>query len=156
VRRKDRIFVTVIIVGILAFEIFNYSTTEYALSDLLGNLSFFRIQWSTILAIAFCAIDIAGFSQMKHLQETNHHNEIWYLIGAWLLAVSMNAILTCWAMSIGIKQQPYLPLIGYVSNTGMILIPEIVAVITWLIRILLIGSLSMIGTQRHPQIHQFH
>ena len=41
------------IVGALfAFEIFNFSTTQYALHDMLGDLKFAGMRWSTVLAIA--------------------------------------------------------------------------------------------------------
>ncbi|GAF95342.1 unnamed protein product, partial [marine sediment metagenome] len=40
--------------ALVAFEIFNYGTTEFALGDLLGDLGFAGIRWSTILALAFC------------------------------------------------------------------------------------------------------
>ena len=41
----------VLILGaLLAFEIFNYSTTDFAMADLLGDLRFAGIRWSTILA----------------------------------------------------------------------------------------------------------
>jgi hypothetical protein len=38
---------------LVAFEIFNYGTTEFAFKDLLGDLSFVGVHWATILALAF-------------------------------------------------------------------------------------------------------
>lgn len=46
--------------ALLAFEIFNFDTTRYALTSFLGEIRFLSIGWATILAIAFCAIDFAG------------------------------------------------------------------------------------------------
>ena len=37
-------FGLIIIAALLAFETFNYSTTEFALTDLLGDLSFIGIR----------------------------------------------------------------------------------------------------------------
>ncbi|MGD8604763.1 MAG: hypothetical protein PVF49_09355, partial [Anaerolineales bacterium] len=57
--------VGIMIVGaLLAFELFNFSTTEYALTDLLGQLRFAGIKWATILALAFCGIDFAGIARL--------------------------------------------------------------------------------------------
>ena len=50
--------------ALLAFEVFNFSTTQYALHDMLGDLSFAGMKWSTILAIAFCGIDFAGIARI--------------------------------------------------------------------------------------------
>jgi hypothetical protein len=50
-----------IVVALLSFEIFNFSTTEFALRDILGGLRFAGIPWATILAIAFCGIDLGAF-----------------------------------------------------------------------------------------------
>ena len=53
------------IVGALAaFEIFNFSTTEFALRDVLGDLAFAGMRWSIVLAIAFCAMDFAGIARI--------------------------------------------------------------------------------------------
>ena len=47
--RRGLLFGVLIVVALLAFELFNYSTTEFALSDLLGDLNFLSIRWATIL-----------------------------------------------------------------------------------------------------------
>ncbi|HEX7976584.1 MAG TPA: hypothetical protein VF498_19390, partial [Anaerolineales bacterium] len=47
--RRGLAFGVIIITALFAFEIFNYSTTDYALTDLLGELSFLGVHWSTIL-----------------------------------------------------------------------------------------------------------
>ena len=88
-------FGIIIIAALLAFEIFNFSTTDYALSDLLGDLSFLGVRWATILAIAFCGIDFAGIARLFTPEEgADEPAEVWYLFGAWLLAATMNAMLT--------------------------------------------------------------
>ena len=94
----------VIIVGaLLAFEIFNYSTTQFALADVLGSLKFAGIPWATILALAFCGIDFAGIARLfTPEQGRNEPAEVWYLFGAWLLAAAMNAALTWWGVSVAI------------------------------------------------------
>ncbi len=57
---RKMIIAAILSVALLAFEIFNFDTTQYALRDLLGDVRFMGILWATILAIAFCAIDFAG------------------------------------------------------------------------------------------------
>ena len=48
INRRSMIFGLMIIGALLAFEIFNYSTTEFALNDVLGPLKFMGIKWATI------------------------------------------------------------------------------------------------------------
>ena len=55
--QRGAAFGIIIIAALLAFEIFNYSTTDFALGDLLGSLTFAGVRWATILSLAFCGID---------------------------------------------------------------------------------------------------
>jgi hypothetical protein len=43
--RRGLAFGAIIIAALIAFEIFNYSTTDFALSDLLGDLKFHSRGW---------------------------------------------------------------------------------------------------------------
>jgi hypothetical protein len=54
----------ILVVALLAFELFNFDTTRYALSNLLGDVRFVGISWASILATAFCAIDFAGLARL--------------------------------------------------------------------------------------------
>jgi hypothetical protein len=138
----------VIIVGaLLAFEVFNYSTTEFALGDVLGTLKFLGIRWSTILALAFCGIDFAGIARL-FTPETGRDEpaEVWYLFGAWLLAAAMNATLTWWGVSVAIVNHSSLAGgIVVSSNTLTKVVPVFVAIMVWLIRVLIIGTFSVAG-----------
>ena len=97
--RPSLAFIIMIFGALIAFEIFNYSTTDHALSDMLGDLTFAGIPWSTMLAIAFCGIDFAGIARLfTPEQGMEEPKEVWYLFGAWLLAATMNAILTWWGV----------------------------------------------------------
>ena len=90
-----------LLVALVAFELFNFDTTRYALRDFFGSTSFANVRWATILAVAFCAIDFAGlirFFTPEHGQETGA--EIWYLMGAWMLAATLNALMTWWAVTL--------------------------------------------------------
>ncbi|NPV57555.1 MAG: hypothetical protein HPY76_12905, partial [Anaerolineae bacterium] len=98
--RPGLVFAIIILTALLAFEMFNYSTTDYALRDMLGDLRFAGVRWSTILAIAFCGIDFAGIARLFTPESgESEPKEVWYLFGAWLLAATMNALLTWWGVS---------------------------------------------------------
>ncbi|RPH55526.1 MAG: hypothetical protein EHM81_14500, partial [Chloroflexi bacterium] len=99
--RRGAVFALIMLGALLAFEIFNYSTTDYALRDVLGDLSFASVRWATILSIAFCGIDFAGIARLfTPEQGRDEPAEVWYLFGAWVLAAAMNAILTWWGVSL--------------------------------------------------------
>lgn len=62
--RRGALFGGILIGALLAFEVFNYSTTDFALRDILGELKFAGLRWATILSIAFCGIDFAGIARL--------------------------------------------------------------------------------------------
>ena len=142
-----------IIGALLAFEIFNFSTTEFALNDVLGDLSFAGFRWATILSIAFCGIDFAGIARMfTPEQGVDEPAEVWYLFGAWLLAAAMNAMLTWWGVSIAIISHSSQGAGLVVSSATMTkVVPIFVAVMVWLIRVLIIGTFSLAGERLFSQ-----
>lgn len=141
-----------IIAALLAFEIFNYSTTDFAMTDLLGDLRFAGIRWATILALAFCGIDFAGIARLfTPEQGEDEPNEVWYLFGAWLLAATMNAMLTWWGVSIAIMNHNTLGNAVIPRETLLKSVPVFVAIIVWLIRVLIIGTFSVAGERLFSQ-----
>ncbi len=144
--RRGLLFGLLIITALLAFELFNYSTTDFALSDLLGDLRFAGVRWATILAIAFCGIDFAGIARLFTPQQgADEPAEVWYLFGAWLLAATMNAMLTWWGVSIALLNHDTLGNAVIQHQTLVKVVPIFVAVMVWLIRILIIGTFSVAG-----------
>lgn len=143
----------VLILGALfAFEIFNYSTTDFAMSDLLGDLRFAGIRWATILAVAFCGIDFAGIARLfTPEQGSDEPNEVWYLFGAWLLAATMNALLTWWGVSIAILNHNTLGNAVIPRETLLKSVPVFVAIMVWVIRVLIIGTFSVAGERLFSQ-----
>ncbi len=133
--------------ALLAFEIFNFSTTQFALRDVLGDLTFAGFRWATILAIAFCGIDFAGIARIFTPQQgRDEPAEVWYLFGAWLLAAGFNATLTWWGVSVAIVDHSSATGGSVVSNATLIkIVPIFVAVMVWLIRVLIIGTFSTAG-----------
>jgi len=136
----------ILLTALIAFEIFNFDTTRYALNSLLGEITFVRLSWATILAIAFCAIDFAGLARLFTPQKgEDEPKEVWYLMGAWLLGATMNAVMTWWAVSITLLNHQYLG--NEILDREQLLrfVPIFVAVLVWLTRILFIGSITVAG-----------
>lgn len=136
----------ILLVALMAFEIFNFDTTRYALSNLLGPVSFLGMRWAAILAIAFCAIDFAGLVRMFTPEANGEQpKEVWYLMGAWLLGATMNAIMTWWAVSLTLLNHDFG---NEVLSRAQLLhiVPIFVATLVWLTRILFIGALTATGS----------
>ena len=145
-QNRGLIFGVIILFALLAFEIFNYSSTLFALTDILGNLSFGPLRWASILAFAFCAIDFAGIARIfTPEQGSNEPAEVWYLFAAWFLAAAFNASLTWWGVSVAILQHNALGgvLVGASAMTKIV--PVFVAAMVLLIRVLLINTFSVAG-----------
>src|SRR5512134_1984182 len=136
-----------IIGALLAFEIFNFSTTQFALLDVLGDLAFGGFRWATILAIAFCGIDFAGIARIfTPEQGADEPKEVYYLFGAWFLAAAFNAILTWWGVSVAIVSHNSASGGAVISATTMTkIVPIFVAAMILLVRVLLIGTFSLAG-----------
>jgi hypothetical protein len=145
---QRRLFIGVILfIALLAFEIFNFDTTQFALQSLLGDVRFLGIMWATILAVAFCSIDFAGLIRLFSPESGSGINrEAWYLMGAWLLGATMNAIMTWWAVSVTLLNHDFG---NEVLSHEQLLryVPIFVAVLVWLTRILFIGAFSIAGAQ---------
>jgi len=133
--------------ALLAFEIFNFSTTQFALLDVLGNLEFAGMRWASILAIAFCGMDFAGIARIfTPEQGADEPKEVYYLFGAWLLAAAFNAMLTWWGISVAIINHSSLSGGAVISNETMTkIVPVFVAAMILLIRVLIIGTFSLAG-----------
>ena len=150
--KRGMVFGMLIVTALLAFELFNYSTTDFALADLLGDLSFLGVGWATILSIAFCGIDFAGIARLfTPEQGADEPAEVWYLFGAWMLAALMNAMLTWWGVSIAILNHQTLGNAVVARDTLLTIVPIFVAVMVWLIRVLIIGTISMAGDRLFSQ-----
>ena len=145
--RRGAIFGLILVGALLAFEAFNYSTTDFALTDLLGaNLRFLGLRWATILSMAFCGIDFAGIARLfTPEQGRDEPAEVWYLFGAWLLAAAMNATLTWWGVAVAVHNHQSLGSSVVGTDTLYKVVPVFVAVMVWLIRVLIIGTFSMAG-----------
>jgi len=141
-------FGMLIVAGLLAFEVFNFSTTDFALSDILGPGRFLGVRWATVLAFAFCVIDFAGLARLftpdANADPKQERLEVWYLTGAWFLGATANAALTWWAVSIMLLGQQSVNVL--VSREAMLTyIPVLIAGLVWLTRICLISTFAIAG-----------
>lgn len=141
--RNGIIYILITILALGAFEAFNFSTTDFALSDLLGDLRFMGLRWSTLLSVAFCSIDFAGIARLFAPQNKgDQRTSAWYLFGAWFLAATMNAILTWWGVVMAMQTHPVLSVGLVEENFISKAVPIFIALMVWVIRVLLIGTLS--------------
>lgn len=143
-----------LIIALLAFEVFNFDTTRFALANLLGDVSFVGLRWATILALAFCAIDFAGLAHLfGPLRDEESGGETWYLMGAWLLGATMNAVMTWWAVNLTLLNHE---LGNEILSREQLLnvVPTFVAVLVWLTRILFIGAFSIAGAHIFQNVGQ--
>jgi hypothetical protein len=151
--RRGFLFGLLLVGALFAFEIFNYSTTDFALTDLLGDLRFLGIRWAMILSIAFCGIDFAGIARLfTPEQGRDEPMEVWYLFGAWMLAATMNAMLTWWGVSIALLNHQSLGTAVVDGVTLVKIVPIFVALMVWLTRVLIIGTLSVAGERIFSQV----
>ena len=140
---RQAVITTILIVAMLAFELFNFDTTRFALHNLLGDVGFGGVRWAAILALAFCAIDFAG---LVHLCTPESEREAgpatWYLMGAWLLGATMNALMTWWAITLTLLNHS----VGneLLSQAQILeIVPLLIAGLVWLTRILFIGAFAI-------------
>ncbi len=155
--RRGMAWGLIIIGALLAFEMFNYCTTQFALNDVLGDLTFAGIRWATILALAFCGIDFAGIARLFTPEQGREEpTEVWYLLGAWILAAAMNATLTWWGVAVAIASHPNLSSEIISTATLTKIVPVFVAIMVLLIRVLIIGTFSVKGGKLFSQAESRH
>ncbi len=143
---RGLIFGGIILSALLAFEVFNFSSTSFALHDIMGNLSSGPFQWATILATAFCGIDFAGIARIfTPEQGRDEPAEVWYLFAAWFLAAAFNAALTWWGVSVAILKHNAEGGVLVGQETMTKFVPIFVAGMVLLIRVLLINTFSIAG-----------
>ncbi len=143
---------TMLLVALVAFELFNFDTTEFALESLLGTVAFVGVRWATILAVAFCSIDFAGFTRLllpdrRASDSVGSLRPTTLLMAAWLLGAAVNATLTWWAVSLVLISHN---LGNEVLSREQLLhvVPVLVAVLVWVTRLLIISALVSKGHVR--------
>jgi hypothetical protein len=149
--RQGLFFGALMLGALVAFETFNYGTTEFALADLLGDVRFAGLRWATILALAFCAMDFAGLARLLTPGRPGQAIEAWYVLAAWFVAAAMNAVFTWWAVSVALVGHDALGNAVVGRETLIRVVPVFVAILVWLIRVLMIGSFTLGGNRLFSQ-----
>lgn len=144
---RKLIIAALLAVALIAFEIFNFDTTQYALVNLLGDIRFAGIMWASILAVAFCAIDFAGLVRIFTPERGREEpRAVWFLTGAWFLGTIANSIMTWWAVSLTLLSHDFGNEV--LSREALLrYVPIFVAMLVWLTRILFIGAFSITGEE---------
>jgi len=147
-RQRGLLFGVILLVALVCFEAFNYSTTQFALADILGDFDFLGIKWATILAISFCGIDFAGVARLFTPEDRNQPNqELWFLFGAWIIAATMNSLLTWWGVSIALSHRQIASTAFIDASLIIQGVPVIIAIIVWVTRFLLISTFAISGSR---------
>jgi hypothetical protein len=145
-RKRGLLIGAILVVALISFEMFNYSTTLFALNDLLGELRFAGVRWAVILAFAFCGIDFAGIARIFIPEEqASSTQELWFLFGAWFLAALMNAMLTWWGVSMALVNHTLASTAVVSPQLLQTAVPVGIAIIVWVTRFLLISTFSLAG-----------
>jgi len=161
-KRYINLYVIIMAAALLAFEIFSFSTMEFALRDMLGDLGAGVWSWSTILSLALCGMDFAGIARLLTYPQGKDKNDTggWFLLGAWVLAAAMNTGLTWWGVSVAIYNQPADSVLILDPLTFATTIPVLVSLGVWVVRILIIGNLihsfQLPINARSPQMKEMH
>jgi len=148
------VWMLVLIASLGAFEYFSFSTTSFALQDMMGMSGSGPISWSVILSLAFCAVDLMGITFLLRNApeaETNSRRG-WYILGSWMVAAAMNTGLTWWGVSVAVYNTPVENALIIDPMVFVKAVPVIVAVMVWVIRVLIIGALvSSFEKQSQPE-----
>lgn len=153
---RRRLGLALTLIGALVgLELFNFSTSEFALTRLLGEIRLLGLSWATLLALSLCAIDFTALvklfapssSRSPWLpQRLSLNIENWYLLAAWFLTATLNAILTWWALTLVMGE--HVTTSEIVSRQQVLtLAPIVLAALVWLTRLLIIGMFSLTGEQ---------
>lgn len=133
-------FSFIVLVGLFAFDLFNYATTQAALSSFITDMVF-GIGVAQVLAIAFCTADLGGLTSIFTYERGLMKEPwwVWMFTAGWLITSTINAFLTWWAILIGMQGAPMSnPL--YTAEELYKTVPVAIAAAVWIIRLLLVGS----------------
>lgn len=151
---RNILFLIILFIAWACFEIINYSTTEQAFYDIIGEVSFVLMgfKWSKVAAVAFCLVDFVGIARAFTPQKwEDEPQEVVFLTGAWLLASAFNGFATWWAVSLQIEAnaQPH----TFVDMADVLKwAPVLLALAMLVLRVTIIGAVSMeLEKFLHPQ-----
>lgn len=123
-------------VCLIAFEIFSYSTSKQTMMLVTGQAS-----WATLLAFAFCAVDMAGLPLTQGKLSEHENDAKKFLLSAWVLTALGDTVMTWYAVASTSAQNTSHLLVqgGIVSEAFFTLyVPLGLALLVFLIQTLLV------------------
>jgi hypothetical protein len=137
----------VLLSGLVAFDLFNYDSTRFALENMIGEVRFLTLTWAQIIAFASCAIDLAGVAKIFTPEQDMRKEDpfVWVLVGVWFIAAILNAFGTWWSMVVRMTANPSLGTFMFSREELISTVPAVLASFILLIRVGLIGSVAQAG-----------
>ena len=143
--KRGAIFGTILVMALVAFEVFNFSTTQFALRDMLGDLSFAgldgRPSWR-LPSAAWISPASPASSPPSRAAMNRTRSGISSVPGCWPQASTPLSPGGA-SPSPSLNHQPQ----ARSSSAGTLtrIVPVFVAGMVWLIRVLIIGTFSIAG-----------
>lgn len=150
------LWVLILLVGIFAFELFNFDTTKLSLEYILGTGQFASLSHAAWLAIGACAIDFGGLARIftEETKLSREGREIWALLFAWFVASIFNAVLTWVFVSVNLENGgATLPSVWRASINEVAIF---IAAIVWLVRFSLIMSFGVVAEGLNFKLPSFN
>lgn len=138
--RRSNFLLKSIVVFLLLFNLFSFSSSREALIGLWGVVS-----WSNLLAFSLCAVDFAGLAKMYIPEDDRPKDAYAFLFGAWILSAIGDTFLTYLAVANQMSKtaDSVLLLNEIISlQAWTMYIPVAFAVLVWAIQVLLVTRLS--------------
>lgn len=130
-----------LLTALIGFEFANFITTQNGLKSLFPGQVFLTLPLATWLAVAACLSDFAGLARMFTPQQNGEPAVVWIAVWGWFMAATINAALTWYDLALIIRVPSTIP------NAALVAVwaPVAIAVFVWLMRIALIGGISLAG-----------
>lgn len=139
------IAILVLLLAIVAFEIFNFDTTKVVLEQIFGTSMFWGITVAAWLAIGACAMDLGGLSRVVTTETSfkSESTDIKAITLAWFVAAGFNAFLTWWYVMVSLEYgNGVMPSVLRGNN---IWLAAGIALFVFLVRFLLIFGFATVG-----------
>lgn len=148
--RRRLTLALIMLAALIGLQLFNFSTTEYALLTLFGDARLAGIPWATLLALTFTVLDLTALVRLFSPGQSAVRFDAagWYLLGAWFLTATLNATLTWWTLALVIAQ--HAPADAILTRAQLLATaPIFFAALVWLARLFIVGGLSLTGDLTH-------
>ncbi|OGG01493.1 hypothetical protein A2Z33_00415 [Candidatus Gottesmanbacteria bacterium RBG_16_52_11] len=140
----------------LAFALFVFIVSSFALNNLMGEMEFAGIFMANIFAIALALLDYAGISRLYVPDDGDPRSKRYaiYLLIGWLVCALVVWVLTWWSvLVILLDKTDFAPFIKNpeINLVAFRLAPITIAEVVFLTRILLYAAVSRSGARLFTQ-----